>query len=87
MLRKDIHLDVVRTSRCHFRVWQFFLVERIEQEKMLLEHQDVILEFGNSSWWKELSKEMGSEILPSGDGSRRKTFKPIARLIAKGKLK
>nr|GEW51287.1 hypothetical protein [Tanacetum cinerariifolium] len=36
---------------------------------------------------KELSKEMGSEILPSGDGSRRKTFKPIAILIAKEKLK
>ncbi|GJX07831.1 hypothetical protein Tco_0195763 [Tanacetum coccineum] len=50
---------------------------------MLLEHQDVILEFGSSSWWKELNKEMGSEILPSGDRSCGKTFKPIASLIAK----
>ncbi|GJZ42235.1 zinc finger, CCHC-type containing protein [Tanacetum coccineum] len=40
---------------------------------MLLDHQDVISEFGSSSRWKELSKEMGSEILPSGDGSCRKT--------------
>ncbi|GKA62095.1 hypothetical protein Tco_0761614 [Tanacetum coccineum] len=37
--------------------------------------------------WKELSKEMGSKILPSGDGSYRKTFKQIASLITMGKLK
>nr|GEU44611.1 hypothetical protein [Tanacetum cinerariifolium] len=37
---------------------------------MLLEHQDVITEFCNPLWWKELSKEMGSEVLLSGDGSR-----------------
>ncbi|GJS26213.1 hypothetical protein Tco_0486833 [Tanacetum coccineum] len=37
------------------------------------------------SQWKDLSKEMGSKILPSGDGSCRKTFKPIASFIAKGK--
>ncbi|GJW50564.1 hypothetical protein Tco_0091915 [Tanacetum coccineum] len=54
---------------------------------MLLEHQDVISKFGSSSRWEKVSKEMGSEILPSGDGSRGKTFKPIASLIAKGKLK
>ncbi|GKB72949.1 hypothetical protein Tco_0934361 [Tanacetum coccineum] len=54
---------------------------------MLLEHQDVISEFRSPSWWKELRKESGSKILPSGDGSCRKTFKPIASLIAKGKLK
>ncbi|GJV35155.1 hypothetical protein Tco_0313675 [Tanacetum coccineum] len=29
-------------------------------------HEEV--KFGNSSRWKELSKETGSEILPSGDG-------------------
>nr|GEX02214.1 hypothetical protein [Tanacetum cinerariifolium] len=44
-------------------------------------------DFWNSSQWKKLSKETGSEILPSGDGSRRKTFKKIASLIANGKLK
>ncbi|GJS72390.1 hypothetical protein Tco_0705231 [Tanacetum coccineum] len=30
---------------------------------------------------------MSSKILPCGDGSCWKTFKPIASLIAKGKLK
>ncbi|GJT06417.1 hypothetical protein Tco_0840879 [Tanacetum coccineum] len=39
------------------------------------------------SRWKELSKETVSKILPSGDGSCRKTFMPISSLIAKGKLK
>ncbi|GKE50838.1 hypothetical protein Tco_1485994, partial [Tanacetum coccineum] len=32
---------------------------------MLLEHQDVILEFRSPSRWKELSKETSSKILPS----------------------
>nr|GEU53838.1 hypothetical protein [Tanacetum cinerariifolium] len=44
-------------------------------------------DFLNSSWWKELSKETGSEILPTGDGSHGKTFEPIVSLIAKEKLK
>ncbi|GKC05311.1 hypothetical protein Tco_0996921, partial [Tanacetum coccineum] len=34
------------------------------------------------SRWKELSKESGSKILPCGDGSCWKAFKPIASLIA-----
>ncbi|GJR69432.1 hypothetical protein Tco_0015497 [Tanacetum coccineum] len=50
---------------------------------MLLEHQVVILEFYSPSRWKELSKDTISKILPSGDGSCRNTFKPIAGLIAK----
>ncbi|GJY01243.1 protein PIN-LIKES 6, partial [Tanacetum coccineum] len=54
---------------------------------MLLEHQNIAAEFCSPSWWKELSKESGSKILPCGDGSCWKTFKPIAILIAKGKLK
>nr|GEX99155.1 hypothetical protein [Tanacetum cinerariifolium] len=33
--------------------------------------------------WKELSKEASSKILPYGDGSCWKTFKPIAILITK----
>ncbi|GKE66725.1 hypothetical protein Tco_1520886, partial [Tanacetum coccineum] len=37
--------------------------------------------------WKKLSKESGSKILPCGDGSCWKTFKPISSLIAKGILK
>ncbi|GJT71502.1 hypothetical protein Tco_1030788 [Tanacetum coccineum] len=36
---------------------------------MLLEHQDVILKFRSPSRCKELSKETGSKILPSVDGS------------------
>ncbi|GKF83573.1 hypothetical protein Tco_0245229, partial [Tanacetum coccineum] len=36
---------------------------------MLLEHHDVISEFCSPSWWKELSKETSSKILPCGDGS------------------
>ncbi|GJW28734.1 hypothetical protein Tco_0045609 [Tanacetum coccineum] len=34
----------------------------------------------NPSRWKELSKETSSKILPCGDGSCWKAFKPIARL-------
>nr|GEX41551.1 retrovirus-related Pol polyprotein from transposon TNT 1-94 [Tanacetum cinerariifolium] len=48
---------------------------------------DIVAEFCGPSRWKELSKEISSKILPCGDGSYRKTFKPIASLIAKGKLK
>nr|GEZ03821.1 hypothetical protein [Tanacetum cinerariifolium] len=36
---------------------------------------------------KELSKELSSKILPCGDGSCWKMFKPIASLIRKGILK
>ncbi|GJW68718.1 hypothetical protein Tco_0123142 [Tanacetum coccineum] len=39
------------------------------------------------SRWEELSKETSSNMLPSGDGSCWKKFKPIASLTAKGKLK
>nr|GEX80407.1 hypothetical protein [Tanacetum cinerariifolium] len=52
-----------------------------------LEPKDIIAKFYGPSWWKELSKETSSKILPCGDRSCRKTFKPIASLIAKGKLK
>ncbi|GKC44199.1 hypothetical protein Tco_1061921 [Tanacetum coccineum] len=44
------------------------------------------LEFYGPSQWKELSKELGSKILPCGDGSCWKAFKPIDSLIEKGKL-
>ncbi|GKE35446.1 hypothetical protein Tco_1454768 [Tanacetum coccineum] len=47
---------------------------------------DIVAEFCGPSWWKELSKESGSKILPCGDGSCWKAFKPIASLIAKGKF-
>nr|GEV74343.1 cytochrome c biogenesis protein, chloroplastic [Tanacetum cinerariifolium] len=56
-------------------------------EDLDLEPKDIIAEFCGSSWWKELSKETSSKILPCGDGSCWKTSKPIASLIAKEKLK
>ncbi|GJV42679.1 hypothetical protein Tco_1421119 [Tanacetum coccineum] len=43
---------------------------------------DIVAEFCGPSRWKELSKESSSKILPCGDGSCWKTFKPIASLIA-----
>nr|GEW58864.1 hypothetical protein [Tanacetum cinerariifolium] len=43
---------------------------------------DIIAGFCGPSRWKELSKESGSKILPCGDGSCWKAFKPIAILIA-----
>ncbi|GJW85102.1 hypothetical protein Tco_0158247 [Tanacetum coccineum] len=49
--------------------------------------EDIVAEFYGPFWWKELSKETSSKILPGGDGSCRKTFKPISSLIGKGKLK
>ncbi|GKA43825.1 hypothetical protein Tco_0736549 [Tanacetum coccineum] len=45
---------------------------------------DIVAEFCSSSRWKELSKETSSKILPCGDGSCWKTFKPVASLITKG---
>ncbi|GJR34114.1 hypothetical protein Tco_1209798 [Tanacetum coccineum] len=54
---------------------------------MLLEHKDIIMEFCSLSRRKEMSKETSSKILPCGDRSCWKTYKPIASLIAKGKLK
>nr|GEX82147.1 putative reverse transcriptase domain-containing protein [Tanacetum cinerariifolium] len=51
---------------------------------MLLEHQDIVIEFYDPSRWKELSKESSSKVLACGDGSCWKTFKPIASLIMKG---
>nr|GEY37022.1 uncharacterized mitochondrial protein AtMg00810-like [Tanacetum cinerariifolium] len=43
--------------------------------------------FLDPSWWKELSKETSSKILLCGDGSCWNTFKPLASLIEKRKLK
>nr|GEW09515.1 hypothetical protein [Tanacetum cinerariifolium] len=52
-----------------------------------IEPKDIIAEFCCPFQWKELSKESGSKILLCGDGSCWKTFKPIASLIAKEKIK
>nr|GEU65681.1 hypothetical protein [Tanacetum cinerariifolium] len=43
--------------------------------------EDIVTEFYGPSRWKELCKELGSRILPCGDGSC------LNSLIAKGKLK
>nr|GEY80665.1 hypothetical protein [Tanacetum cinerariifolium] len=43
--------------------------------------------YGEGLYEKELSKETSSEILPCGDKSCWKTFKPVATLIMKEKLK
>nr|GFB77986.1 hypothetical protein [Tanacetum cinerariifolium] len=45
-----------------------------------LEPKDIVAEFCGPSRWKEMSKESGSKILPCGDGSSWKAFKPIASL-------
>ncbi|GJV32131.1 hypothetical protein Tco_1392531 [Tanacetum coccineum] len=50
-------------------------------------NNDMMMDFLDPSRWKELSKETSSKILLCGDESYWKTFKPIASLIAKGKLK
>ncbi|GKB69042.1 hypothetical protein Tco_0930454, partial [Tanacetum coccineum] len=72
--------QLVNGSSCDWIDMRFSMI--------LLEHQDIVAEFYDPFWWKELSKESGSETLPCGDGSCRKAFKPIASLIAKeGKLK
>ncbi|GJW04310.1 hypothetical protein Tco_1563166 [Tanacetum coccineum] len=43
---------------------------------MLLEHQDIIVEFSGPSHWKKLRKKTSSKILSCGDGSCWKSFKP-----------
>nr|GEW47272.1 hypothetical protein [Tanacetum cinerariifolium] len=47
-----------------------------------LEPKDIIAKFYGPSWWKELSKELGSKILTCGDGFCWKAFKPIASMFA-----
>nr|GEY66523.1 hypothetical protein [Tanacetum cinerariifolium] len=94
ILRKTDFLD--RFSKVSWVIPTFVVIEGEVLYKINMVIKDLDLEpkidimmmdFLNPSQWKELSKEMGSEILPSGDGSREETFKPISRLIAKEKLK
>nr|GEZ12667.1 hypothetical protein [Tanacetum cinerariifolium] len=87
--------DILRQSDCLGRLsgipWVVLTFVVIEGEIEIL--HDVVgtsgyhCEFCGPCRWKELSKESGSKILPCGDGSCWKMFKPIANLIAKGKLK
>nr|GEW02760.1 hypothetical protein [Tanacetum cinerariifolium] len=51
-----------------------------------LEPKDIVAKFYGPFRSKELSKKTSSKILPCGDGSCWNMFKPIASLIANGKL-
>ncbi|GJS68473.1 hypothetical protein Tco_0683038 [Tanacetum coccineum] len=46
---------------------------------MFVELLDIITSFAVFFWWKELSKESSSKILPCGDGSCWKTLKSVER--------
>nr|GEY54180.1 hypothetical protein [Tanacetum cinerariifolium] len=84
ILRQSDCLDLL--SEIPWVVPTFAVIEGERFSMMLLEHQDIIVEFCGPSR-KELSKETSSKIPPCCDGSCWKTFKPIASLIAKGKVK
>ncbi|GJS05671.1 hypothetical protein Tco_0322179 [Tanacetum coccineum] len=60
------------------------IIENLDLEPKI---DAMMREFLNSSQWEKSSKETSSEILLSRGRSRGKTFKPIASLIVKGKLK
>ncbi|GJR45634.1 hypothetical protein Tco_1313737 [Tanacetum coccineum] len=62
----------------------YMVIEYLDLEPKI---DAMMRDFLDPSWWKELSKETSSKILPCGDGSCWKTFKPIDSLIMKGKLK
>nr|GEZ61882.1 hypothetical protein [Tanacetum cinerariifolium] len=85
ILRQSNFLD--RLREIHWVVPAFVVIEGERFSMLSLEHQDIIAKFYGPSRWKELSKETSSKILPCGGGSCWKTFKPIASLIANGKLK
>nr|GEV25035.1 hypothetical protein [Tanacetum cinerariifolium] len=70
---------LVNGSSCN---WIDMVIRNLDFEPKV-----IIAEFCGPSWWKGLSKETSSKILPFGDGSCRMAFKPISSLIAKGKLK
>ncbi|GJV72289.1 hypothetical protein Tco_1492284 [Tanacetum coccineum] len=67
--------DILRQSDC--LDW-FSEIPWVIPTFVVIEVEDIIAEFFCPSRWKELSKEMSSKILPCGDGSCWKTFKPIA---------
>nr|GEZ62423.1 hypothetical protein [Tanacetum cinerariifolium] len=88
----DIHVALV--ARCTWDILrQKDFLDRLSKIPwviptfIVIESEDNVAEFSGPSRWKELSKEISSKILPCGDGSCWKTFKPVASLIAKGKLK
>ncbi|GJT70904.1 hypothetical protein Tco_1030190, partial [Tanacetum coccineum] len=61
-----------------FKMNRDMIIENLDLEPKI---NAIERDFLDPSRWKELSKETGSKILPSGDGSCRKTFNPIASLI------
>nr|GEU85964.1 hypothetical protein [Tanacetum cinerariifolium]GEV58002.1 hypothetical protein [Tanacetum cinerariifolium] len=76
--------DILRQIDCLDR---FSEIPWVVSTFVVIEGEDIIAEFYGPFRWKELSKETSSKILPCGDGSCWKTFKPIASLIANGQLK
>ncbi|GJU21695.1 hypothetical protein Tco_1155037 [Tanacetum coccineum] len=63
------------------KVKRDMIIENLDLEPKINAMMRNFLE--SPSRWKELSKETSSKILPSRDGSCRKTLKLIASLIAK----
>ncbi|GJU45017.1 hypothetical protein Tco_1202283, partial [Tanacetum coccineum] len=45
----------------------YMIIENLDLKLMI--YADIVAKFCGPSWWKELSKESGSKILPRGDGS------------------
>ncbi|GJR68036.1 hypothetical protein Tco_0014101 [Tanacetum coccineum] len=79
-----VKLSAVDVVNLTFKMKRDMIIENLDLEPKIDAMMRDFLKI--PSRWKELTKEMSSEILPSGDGSPWKTFKPIVGLIAKGKL-
>ncbi|GJS80618.1 hypothetical protein Tco_0730499 [Tanacetum coccineum] len=62
-----------------FKMKGDMIIENLDLKPMI---NAMMRDFLDPSRWKELSKKSGSKILPCGDGSCWKAFKPIASLIA-----
>nr|GEX29842.1 hypothetical protein [Tanacetum cinerariifolium] len=75
--------DILRQRDCLDR---FSKILWVVPTFVVIEGEDIFAEFYDPSRWKELSKETSSKILPYGDRSYWKTFKPVSILITKGTL-
>ncbi|GKA86767.1 hypothetical protein Tco_0808478 [Tanacetum coccineum] len=62
MGQKEILLNVVETSGCHFRVLQSFPVERIEQGNETVGH-----DVAYAMTWTDLKKKMTDKYCPWGE--------------------
>nr|GEU51057.1 hypothetical protein [Tanacetum cinerariifolium] len=73
-----------RGDHCRSHVRIDMVIKNLDLEPKV---DAMVRDFLDPSRWKELSKKTSSNIPLCGDGSCWKTFKPIASLIPKGKLK